>query len=482
MDASSLATTPGTPEIKPAERKEIVRATMPLAIEPWRLAQDQEAHKKRTCGGKAECKACELVDALFRTQRQLSGAMNLVARRLYLDDAAVYDAFLLEHGREPTGKELRFPPPTNVYQLARTAYPEILSGVVASSSKKVQDKWWKERWDVLVRRTRAAAHYKDTMPIALPMQSIRLRETEIRDLFELHCSLSAGRLTGPKGKEFVIPIRAKDSRQYTALRKLTLGEYRVGEVTLERDRRNKWHAKVAYKRKIEEAKGDTIAAINRGILNIVAVVLSDGQSRLVDGNDIEAHLSHLHERRKSFQRNYPTSSRRGRGRNHALRPLQRMEEKGERWRKTRLQTIARELARWMSERGVVRVYIEDFAGIRDQDVELLDGGKLVWDRIQSWPYHQMGTRLASCCEELGIEVVSGVDPAYVSQTCPKCGVVTPADDERKISRMFKCPGCKLFRPIDVVAAMNLLLRGEALRAKGTLPAPAKKKREPKKKG
>jgi IS605 OrfB family transposase len=441
-----------------ASTASITRATMRIAIEPWRLAADQEAHRKRTCA--TDCGACRLVKALYKAQLEVAGAMNLVSRYVYVRDAVLLDAFRAEHGRAPKGKELEFNAwkgQDSGYGLVRKSYPALASGISASLSREVVVKWMRDRWNVLVRCEKAPAFYRDSAPIPLRAADVQLHEIDTqRDVFHLGFSLSSGRIG--KGKEFVLPLRAKDQRQYNALHRIAVGIDRMGQVEIMRDSRSeKWFLRIAYKRLVAKVEGGKAAAINRGITCILACVTETGESTIEDGRAIEAHLAQLTARRHEFQRAWRLSSRKGRGRVRTLAPLKKLEDKGERWRKTRLQEIARQTAKWLQARGVTIVYFDDFKDIRNADVKLLDGGKPIWDRIQRWPYFQMGTRLRACLEEYGIAVVE-VDPTRNTTTCPVCkhvqsGTIT--------SRNWKCQKCGHRDHTDLVFCKNALVKGQA---------------------
>jgi IS605 OrfB family transposase len=461
-DAAFVLTGKG-PLSASVEMVDITRATMRCAVEPWRIAEDVEAHKKRTCAGKKSCSACQLISALYKAQTEVAGAMNLVARELYAVDAALLDAFRIKHGRGPKGKELEFcswKGDGTGYQRVRKAYPELLSGIAAALTREVTVKWMKDRWSVLVKCEKGPAFYRDSAPIPLRAADCKLVETDVRDVFHLGFSLTSGRI-GSRGKEFVLPIRCKDQKQYNALHRIAAGTDRMGQIEIARDSRSdKWFLRVAYKRRVAMVSGGKAAAINRGIVCILAAVVSSGESTLEDGVAIEKHLAQLTRRRHEFQNAWRLSSRKGRGRVHTLAPLKALEDAGERWRKTRLQEIARQTAKWLQARGVTRVYFDDFKDIRNSDVKLLDGGKPVWDRIQRWPYFQMGTRLRACLQEYGIGVIV-VDPQRNSLTCPVCKHV---QDGPVTSRKWKCPKCGHRDHTDLIFCKNSLAKGEHLRA------------------
>lgn len=474
-NAANTNTAP-QPEIK------ITRATMALRIEPWRLLDSKEkrdVHASKQCGGSDKgCVACLLSAALFSAQRECAGAANMIARNCERMDGASWDEALLkaaggrvelpsksktlENGN--TVKSVVWPSDGwNAYQAARQAYPNTLSGIMSCVANNVVMKWRKERMAVLAKMERSAARYKSaTASVPLRAADCRLVETDNRDEFMLECSLRSGRSPTKSGKQFSIPIRAKDQRQYNTLREIAKycssdpeAKSKMGEIEIKRDRKSRhWEMRIAYTRKVELVKGDKLAAINRGIACMVAVTTEEGESIIYDGNAIVAYLKQIQARRQKIQREYKLSGRKGRGRGKALAPLRALEDKAMRWRQTRLQTMAREISNWLAARGITKLLMEDLTGIRHGNPELLDGGKYVWDMLQEWPYYQLGQRLSACCDERGIQTEKR-EAHFISRDCPKC---EHRNEERPLARMFVCDSCGFKRHTDVSAGMVEIVR------------------------
>jgi IS605 OrfB family transposase len=163
-----------------------------------------------------------------------------------------------------------------------------------------------------------------------------------------------------------------------------------------------------------------------------------------------AYLKQMQERRKQYQRDAKASGRSGRGRKRILRPIEHLSGKARRWRHTKCQTIARRLAKWLDDRGVKTLLVEDFTGIRDSDI----GNEHINQLIQEWPYFELETRIRSCCEEHGIEVVK-LPANYISQRCPRCGHTGKENQDFNRWRLH-CTSCGFKQHLDVAAATNLL--------------------------
>ena len=277
--------------------------------------------------------------------------------------------------------------------------------------------------------------------------------------------------TGVAVSKLLLPIEARDPHQELVLSNLASGEWRSGEVQIERDRLrpSRWYMRVTYKRRIAKRLGGLSAAINRGMRFFLVALIQPtkdyghGETWVYDGADIEATLKQFQRRRQSYQRGVAASGRVGHGRPRALRPIEHLTGVGERWRQTRCRTIARRLARWLSERNVSTVYVEDFAGIRDAPPEMLQVGtaaqkQFVWERIQEWPYFQLGMRLKACLQEYGIAVVE-VNPAKNSVRCPQCGAEDPKN--RDLARWkLRCKACGYSRHLDVAFCANALQKAQ----------------------
>jgi len=470
----------------PVQMQEVTRASMVIPLEPWRIAEDPEKHKKGKCreekkkkktkkqqSEEKKCSACELINALYETQRATASVYNFITRSLWRQDADFLDAFMVRHGRKPLSKEWDKP---NVYYYAeaRAAHPDMASGIVATIQKKASGKWILSRWKALVTQEESPPHYRDTQPIPLRKQDYALVESEERDTFELAFTLHSGR-RAQKGKEYIIPLRTKDQKQYNCLRKIARGEWKGGEVALLRERKdrgkgggpvNKWFVRISYKKQVEVTTEPNYAALNRGIAFFLVGYTSTGQKYILDGNDIRSHLRALQNRRRDRQRGYKHAgrNRKGHGRKRALQPIAHLYKKGEMWRQTYNQTKARNFAKWCKKNEVDRVYLADFSNIRNDYVDKLEGGKRLWDLIQEWPYYNLQMRLVSCLEEEGIEVYQ-MPAQNITRTCPRCGNVK---EEAVISRQYKCETCGYERHRDIVACQNELARGERLRREGEL--------------
>lgn len=424
------------PRLTKAERKRIVRTTAKFRI----LFPDDDDERK------------QLLNRLYDSQRAASHAANMMMRYLWLKDGTALDAFRLEHGRFPKGSEWKceFPKKPSLYNLGCELEPGLATSAMSTIARDVSKKWFQVRFEALVRMKIRPPHYKDSYPI--PLRKTEIGLTAHPDGAMMRCLILSGR-----GNALSLKLKAHDAYHKRILKHLLDGSWELGNGRIVRDQckgRDRWFLQLVYKRFVEESAEPKAAAINRGIRVFLAAVTEDGETALYDGDDIVATLKQFQKRRRQYQYNAKMSSRAGRGRKRILRPIESLRAKGERWRNTKCQTIARRLAQWLHDSRVGVLYMEDLSGIRHGEH---DFGEHVDQLIQEWPYYKLQMMIVSACEEVGVRVVN-VSPEYISQTCPSCGHV---DEKNRDLRYWKlrCTNCSYSRHLDVAAAMNVLSRG-----------------------
>lgn len=367
-----------------------------------------------------------------------------------------------------------FWPSVYSYPAIRAAVPRLSSHIAATLQSTIAGKWQRERFNTLIRQNRKPFRFREGMPIPLPRQAIRILEGDEvtrgneKAPYMLSFSLAAGRHEG--GAEFRLPLVPDSARQRIELHALATGQWKLGQASLEPDRRKRgrWYLRFSYTRVVERPQIPIKwAAINRGICVFLAALTQDGERLLYDGTDIEGYLKQIQDRRRQYQRAGRVAGRKGHGTDRTLRPIETLEGKARRWRETRCQTLAREFVRWLVKHGITDLIVENFKGIRDAPVESLEGGVYVWQRIQEWPYFQLGSRIRACCDEAGIRVHER-DPEYNSQACPACSHTSPDNIDLRW-RKLRCanPECSYVEQLDVAYCRNALQRERS----GDVPGP-----------
>lgn len=478
----------------------IVRATSKIRVDLADIATDREAHIRRQCGKKeGGCLACLAAARLYESRNLVAALFNVAVRLYWRIDSALIDRYRLTRGRPPKGPEwgdvevelesevralLRgseLPeaareelvkaavartksgkPYLYAYPVLRAMAPQLQAGLVSNICRVAEQKWRSCRVDALLTQKCSPPHYTSTQPIPLREADYWLKRHG--EHFKVGFSIRADH--DGKGKEFTLVLRAHDAYERTLLGELADGvtaKKASASIAEDRLRPGRWFLTFAYKRKVKRKVGVRAAAINKGLVCFLASVTCDGKQWIYDGDDIEAYLRQIKRRRVQYQHQLKVSRRGGHGRDRVLQPIERLTGKAERWRKTRCQVIARRFVDWLVTNDIARLYVDDFTGIRDALPEKIEGGKWVWQRIQEWPDYQLQMRIASCCEEEGIDVVVR-NPARITTTCPRCDHCSPDNISLK-TRRFLCKECQFSRNMDVVAAKNNLRFGEAERLK-----------------
>jgi Putative transposase DNA-binding domain len=439
---------------------DIVRATTKFQV-------DIRGCKLR-CGNCTECtnrillfKMLDDVDKLCTTAR------NAAIRALVKRDGEALDNYLAEHGEMPKkaadwlpiaipGKPAGY---AYSYPLMTRVVPRLSTNIVANLQRKTDSEWRTDRYEVLIRQTRSARHYKLGAPIPLPSAAIKFVSEGhgLRASFALYSTKHDGE------RHLSLLLDPKDARQRDECAKLGSGEWRAGETTIMRDRLrpSRWYVRIAYTRTVAKQTNGIDAAITRGMRCFLVAALASQETWFYDGEDIEATLKQFQRRRKEYQYASKASGRWGHGRTRTLMPTKHLEAKADRWRETRLAVIASRLAHWLAERKVTRVFIEDFSGVRDVPPEMLETakgdetkGQWIWDHVQEWPYYRQALALSSALDALGIAVIQ-IPKSPTTKTCCKCGHVDEASRNLGTWK-FKCTKCRWFRHLDVAQALTTL--------------------------
>ena len=433
---------------------ELSRATTRFALDLRVLSAVAPKGLKRTLSEEEK----NVRSALVTASTLATTARNVAMRTLYRRDSEIYDTWLKTHpGEKPRVGDVTYAKAYS-YQVIRASVPLLASGMSATLAREVDRKWVGDRFSVLVAQEKSPPHYRVGQPFPVRSQDAKWTWDPASKHAVAVVQLFSG---GAPVKAFNLPIEARDTHQREILAKLASGEWKVGEVRIERDRLRpaKWYMRVSYKRKVPKVLTGLSAAINRGMKCFLVALIEGGETWVYEANDIEAYLKQIQRRRREYQYGVKASNRVGRGRPRALKSIEHLAGKAERWRQTRCQVIARRLAKWLADRKVSRVYLDDFTGIRDSPPETLIGTaysqKYIWERIQEWPYYQLGMRLKACLNEYGIET-EDQDPSFNSMRCPVCGSTEQANKDL-VNWKLRCQKCGRYtRHLDIAFCQNAL--------------------------
>lgn len=491
---------------------ELVRATARLQLDLSDLCETEEArqaHRRRQCGGETACAACAASKTLRQARRDAARVANVSMRLRWAADAELIDRYSLAHGRAPKGREWEDTDLTQAiervtagmdavarkallakcertsgagkkvlypYPLLCALAPGLAAGIVSCVDQAVMQKWNETRWASLVQMDKSPPHYNWTLPLPLRKSDVKLQHVDDKR-FLLSFSVSSRGETSRRGKEFSIPVYGRDDYQMGILTMLSSDSARMGALQLSEDRKRpgRWYVRIAYRKVAPRSTATKTAGINKGILCFLAAATESGARWMYDGADIEAFLKQIQARRQRYQRQVKTSARVGHGRVRVLRPIEHLQGKGEAWRDTRCQVIARRFVEWLVTEGIGRLYIDDFSGIRDTLPENLTKGEWIWNRIQEWPFYKLQMKIISCCQERGIETVIR-NPKQISGTCPRCR----SREVKYIKRKLHCSACRHVVHWDIAAAQVNMQDGERERRGEKEIEPKKTKKSTKK--
>lgn len=204
------------------------------------------------------------------------------------------------------------------------------------------------------------------------------------------------------------------------------------------------HIPVTYE--IDElAKSDisNIVGIDRGIRFIATTYDSKGKSNFYNGNVIKQKRAHYKALRKQLQQVGTPSSRR------RIKAIGRREN---RWMQDINHCISKALVESNPD-GTLFV-IEDLTGIRSATEKVLVKDRYV---SVSWSYYDLEQKLTYKALK-NHQLVEKVNPAYTSQTCPKCGHTEKANRDKR-RHLFCCKNCDYKSNDDRIGAMNLYRMG-----------------------
>lgn len=200
------------------------------------------------------------------------------------------------------------------------------------------------------------------------------------------------------------------------------------------------HIPVTYE--IDElSKSDisNIVGIDRGIRFIAATYNSKGKSVFYDGNAIKQKRAHYKALRKQLQQVGTPSSR---------RRIKAIGQRENRWMQDVNHCISKALVE-SNPNGTLFV-IEDLTGIRSATERVKIKNRYV---TVSWSYYDLEQKLIYKALKHH-QLVEKVNPAYTSQTCPKCGHTENANRNKKL-HLFCCKNCGYKSNDDRIGAMNL---------------------------
>lgn len=207
-------------------------------------------------------------------------------------------------------------------------------------------------------------------------------------------------------------------------------------------RHNKFFLHVPVTCEIEELdkfQVSNVVGIDRGIRFLAVSYDSKGKTVFYSGSQVKQKRAHYKALRRQLQQVKTPSSR---------RRLKAIGQRENRWMQDVNHCVSKALVESNPEGTLFA--IEDLTGIRSA-TELV----VLHDRYLtvSWAYYDLEMKLAYKALRRK-QLVKRFNPAYTSQSCPKCGHTEKANRDKK-HHIFHCKNCGYTSNDDRVASMNL---------------------------
>lgn len=204
------------------------------------------------------------------------------------------------------------------------------------------------------------------------------------------------------------------------------------------------HIPVTYE--IDELLKDkvsNIVGIDRGIRFIATTYDSKGKTCFYNGNVIKQKRGHYKNLRKELQQVKTPSSR---------RRLKAIGNRENRWMQDVNHCISKALVK--NNPDSTLFVLEDLTNVRSATEKVKVKNRYV---SVSWSYYDLEKKLEYKALK-NHQLVIKVNPAYTSQTCPKCGHTEKANRD-KHKHLFCCKNCNYKSNDDRIGAMNLYRLG-----------------------
>lgn len=204
------------------------------------------------------------------------------------------------------------------------------------------------------------------------------------------------------------------------------------------------HIPVTYEiDKLAMSDVSNVVGVDRGIRFIATTYDSDGKTLFYDGNDIKQKRGHYKALRKQLQQVHTPSSR---------RRIKAIGQRENRWMQDVNHCISKALVT-NNPSGTLFI-LEDLTGVRAATEKVMVKNRYV---SVSWSYYDLEQKLTYKALK-NHQLVEKVNPAYTSQTCPKCGH-TEKSNRDKHNHLFYCKNCSYKSNDDRIGAMNLYRMG-----------------------
>lgn len=232
------------------------------------------------------------------------------------------------------------------------------------------------------------------------------------------------------GKVTKTPIRAllvdKDNRHIDLLK------YKLGTLRITK-KANKWIAQISVTIPTVQGTGLKVMGVDLG-LKVPAVAITDDDKVRFFGNG----------RQNKYVKRTFRSKRKALGEKKKVNAIRHSKDKEQRWMKDQDHKVSRQIVHFAKKNQISVIRLEQLANIRQTARTSRKNEK----NLHSWSFYRLSQFIEYKANLEGINV-EYVNPAYTSQTCPKCSERNKAQD-----RKYTCK-CGFEKHRDVVGAMNI---------------------------
>jgi len=196
----------------------------------------------------------------------------------------------------------------------------------------------------------------------------------------------------------------------------------------------------------------TFMGIDVGINCLAVASTTDKKCKFFAGGEIKNHRNIRSRERRRLQK----AGGRYLGTRSSMRLLGKIAGRETRFMTAINHNVSRRLIEFALENEVSVIGMEDLTGIRDRTKKV---SKEFRYEHSSWAFRQLQTFVEYKAREAGIAVLY-VDPAYTSQTCPRCNHIS---SNNRNGLAFRCKTCGYETHADRAGAMNIEHRTRDLR-------------------
>ena len=213
------------------------------------------------------------------------------------------------------------------------------------------------------------------------------------------------------------------------------------------ERHGKWYMHIPVIFDVPEIPAcsvNNVAGVDLGINFLAVCYNSSGRSVFHDGRKVKKKRAHYKELRRQLQKRQTPSAR---------RRLKSIGQRENRWANDVNHCISKSLTARDNGENTLFV-LEDLTGIRSSTERVRLKERYV---SVSWPFADLRNKIEYKARKYNSKAIA-VDPAYTSQTCPRCGR-TDRNARDKKKHIYKCGCCGYTSNDDRIGAMNLYNKG-----------------------